>query len=168
MRFMKNSSRFEPTIARNLTRSRSGFRSSSASASTRRLNASQVSSRLRYSPELLRSASRSSLDMVEATTSGTRPEPFLRVVASVMPVWRRERSLLQEVYRLITGPGSLLPVLFGAFGESGGADGGARRVLVFVRTLAAHADRADAPPFGPDGQRTLDWHQALAADADHA
>ena len=104
MRFMKNSSRFEPTIARNLTRSRSGFRSSSASASTRRLNASQVSSRLRYSPGFRRSLSTSSpgIVVVDATTSGARPEPFLRVVGSVMPVSWRERSLLQEVYRLIT------------------------------------------------------------------
>ncbi len=47
MRFMKNSSRFDATIATNLSRSSSGTRSSSASLSTRRLNASQVSSRLR-------------------------------------------------------------------------------------------------------------------------
>jgi len=38
MRFMKNSSMFEPTIAVNFTRSSKGVRSSSASASTRLLN----------------------------------------------------------------------------------------------------------------------------------
>ena len=47
MRFMKNSSRFAATMARNFTRSSSGVRSSSASCSTRLLKASQVSSRLR-------------------------------------------------------------------------------------------------------------------------
>ena len=44
-RFMKNSSRFDVKIARNLSRSSSGTRSSSASASTRRLNSSQLRSR---------------------------------------------------------------------------------------------------------------------------
>ena len=44
MRFMKNSSRLEPKIARNLTRSSSGVRWSRASASTRRLNSSQLNS----------------------------------------------------------------------------------------------------------------------------
>jgi len=44
-RLMKNSSRLDPTIARNFSRSRSGVRSSSASASTRRLKSSQARSR---------------------------------------------------------------------------------------------------------------------------
>src|SRR6185437_14788463 len=48
-RFMKNSSIFEPVMARNLTRSSSGLYSASASLKTRRLNSSQVSSRFRYS-----------------------------------------------------------------------------------------------------------------------
>src|SRR3954463_2136101 len=49
MRFMKYSSRFDVKIPRNLTRSSSGVRSSSASCSTRRLNSSQDTSRLRNS-----------------------------------------------------------------------------------------------------------------------
>src|SRR5207302_1754471 len=114
---------------------------------------SQVSSRLRYSPGLLRSASRSSLDKVEATTSGARPEPLLRVVASVMPVWRRERSLLQEVYRLITRPGSLLPVLFGAFRESGGAGDVGREEVAAVH--AADTDRVTAGVENGDGDRQI-------------
>src|SRR5688500_13086643 len=44
---MKNSSKFELKIDRNLTRSRSGFEASSASSNTRALNSSQLSSRLR-------------------------------------------------------------------------------------------------------------------------
>ena len=48
-RTMKNSSRFELKIARNLTRSSSGTVGSRASSRTRRLNWSQLSSRLRYS-----------------------------------------------------------------------------------------------------------------------
>src|SRR5215470_13796195 len=42
---MKNSSRLEVKMARNLTRSSNGVRSSKASARTRRLNSSQVRSR---------------------------------------------------------------------------------------------------------------------------
>ncbi len=49
MRFMKNSSRFEPVIDKNFTRSSSGVRLSAASLSTRLLKRSQVSSRFRYS-----------------------------------------------------------------------------------------------------------------------
>src|SRR5262245_6199719 len=45
-RTMKNSSRFDPAIAANFTRSRSGVRGSAASSSTRSLNANQESSRL--------------------------------------------------------------------------------------------------------------------------
>ena len=45
-RTMKNSSRFEAKIARNLTRSKSGLESSCASSSTRALNSSQLNSRL--------------------------------------------------------------------------------------------------------------------------
>src|SRR3954464_3186942 len=45
---MKNSSRFVLKIERNFTRSRSGVRGSSASCSTRALNASQLSSRFKY------------------------------------------------------------------------------------------------------------------------
>src|SRR5262245_4948896 len=45
-RTMKNSSRFELTMARNLTRSRRGTEGSSASSRTRWLNASHDSSRL--------------------------------------------------------------------------------------------------------------------------
>jgi hypothetical protein len=44
---MKNSSRFELTMARNFTRSKSGTSSESASESTRSLNSSQLNSRLR-------------------------------------------------------------------------------------------------------------------------
>ncbi len=47
-RTWKNSSRLPAKMARNLTRSRSGFRSSRASCRTRALNSSQDSSRLRY------------------------------------------------------------------------------------------------------------------------
>ena len=47
-RTMKNSSRFEAKMARNLMRSSIGTVGSSASSSTRRLNASQLSSRLMY------------------------------------------------------------------------------------------------------------------------
>ena len=43
---MKNSSRFELKIDRNLTRSNSGLVGSSASSSTRALNSSQLNSRL--------------------------------------------------------------------------------------------------------------------------
>ena len=43
---MKNSSRFELKIDRNLTRSNSGLDGSSASSSTRALNSSQLNSRL--------------------------------------------------------------------------------------------------------------------------
>src|SRR3954463_14904618 len=46
---MKYSSRFDVKIPRNLTRSSSGVRSSSASCSTRRLNSSHDTSRLRNS-----------------------------------------------------------------------------------------------------------------------
>ena len=46
-RIMKNSSRLALKIARNFTRSSSGWRRSCASSSTRRLNSSQLSSRLR-------------------------------------------------------------------------------------------------------------------------
>ena len=67
MRFMKNSSRLELTIARNFTRSSSGVRSSCASRSTRRLNASQVSSRFRYHSE----ASRSTAGSDNGTASAT-------------------------------------------------------------------------------------------------
>ena len=49
MRFMKNSSRLDPVMARNFTRSSSGVRLSAASLSTRLLKRSQVSSRLKYS-----------------------------------------------------------------------------------------------------------------------
>jgi len=45
-RTMKNSPRFEPRIARNLTRSRRGLRGSRASSSTRSWNLSRLSSRL--------------------------------------------------------------------------------------------------------------------------
>ena len=45
-RIMKNSSRFEPKMARNFTRSSSGHRGFKASSSTRSLNASHDSSRL--------------------------------------------------------------------------------------------------------------------------
>src|SRR5205823_768255 len=45
-RISKNSSRFELKIVRNLTRSMSGWIGSCASSSTRRLNSSQLSSRL--------------------------------------------------------------------------------------------------------------------------
>src|SRR4051812_4824609 len=48
MRTWKNSSRLLATMARNLTRSRSGFRSSRASCRTRALNSSHDSSRFRY------------------------------------------------------------------------------------------------------------------------
>ena len=47
IRFMKNSSRFEPKMETNLSRSRSGFEGSRASARTRSLKSSQESSRLR-------------------------------------------------------------------------------------------------------------------------
>ena len=47
-RTMKNSSRFELKMARNLSRSSSGTVGSCASSSTRRLNSSQLSSRLMY------------------------------------------------------------------------------------------------------------------------
>jgi hypothetical protein len=60
IRFMKNSSRFDEKIARNLTRSNRGFRSSSASLSTLRLNSSQLRSRsshaCRVSSAVVRSA----------------------------------------------------------------------------------------------------------------
>ena len=46
-RTMKNSSRFDAVIARNFSRSSSGSDSSSASSSTRWLNSSQLSSRLK-------------------------------------------------------------------------------------------------------------------------
>ena len=46
---MKNSSRFEATIAANFTRSSRGFDTSAASSATRSLNASQESSRLKKS-----------------------------------------------------------------------------------------------------------------------
>ena len=46
-RTMKNSSRFEEVIAQNFTRSSSGLLSSSASSSTRELNSSHDSSRLK-------------------------------------------------------------------------------------------------------------------------
>ena len=46
-RTWKNSSRFDEKMAENFTRSSSGTRSSSASASTRVLKSSQESSRLR-------------------------------------------------------------------------------------------------------------------------
>src|SRR5262245_1399464 len=42
---MKNSSRLEPTMATNLSRSKSGVRSSAASCRTRWLNSSQLRSR---------------------------------------------------------------------------------------------------------------------------
>jgi len=44
IRFMKNSSRFDEKMARNFTRSSRGVRTSSASASTRRLNSIQLKS----------------------------------------------------------------------------------------------------------------------------
>ena len=47
-RTMKNSSRFEPVMARNFSRSSSGIVGSHASSSTRWLNSSQLSSRLMY------------------------------------------------------------------------------------------------------------------------
>ena len=56
MRFMKNSSRFDPTIARNFSRSRRGVRESFASFSTLLLNSNQVNSRLRYKFDSERSA----------------------------------------------------------------------------------------------------------------
>ena len=48
---MKNSSRFEPKMERNLTRSKSGCLGSHASSSTRRLNSSHDNSRLMYSED---------------------------------------------------------------------------------------------------------------------
>src|SRR3954451_22465007 len=51
---MKNSSRFEETIARNFTRSSSGTSGSSASCSTRSLKSIHDSSRLKYNPGSLR------------------------------------------------------------------------------------------------------------------
>src|SRR5499433_4337852 len=50
-RFMKNSSRFEVKMARNLTLSRSGVRLSRASASTRSLKSSQLRSRSSHTSE---------------------------------------------------------------------------------------------------------------------
>src|SRR5215207_7260623 len=47
-RTMKNSSMFEPKMARNFRRSSSGLRSSCASSRTRRWNSSRLSSRLMY------------------------------------------------------------------------------------------------------------------------
>ena len=57
-RTWKNSSRLPAKMARNLTRSRSGLRSSRASWSTRALNSSQLSSRLRIGPRWSRAARR--------------------------------------------------------------------------------------------------------------
>ncbi len=54
-RTMKNSSRFEEAIAQNFTRSSSGVLGSSASSSTRELNCSHDSSRLKYSARSSRS-----------------------------------------------------------------------------------------------------------------
>src|SRR4051794_7383882 len=51
---MKNSSRFDETIARNFTRSSSGTSGSSASCSTRSLKSIHDSSRLKYNPGSLR------------------------------------------------------------------------------------------------------------------
>ena len=48
---MKNSSRLPAKMARNFTRSRRGWLSSSASSNTRQLNCSQLSSRLMYRSE---------------------------------------------------------------------------------------------------------------------
>ena len=54
-RTMKNSSRFEPVMARNLSRSRRGSAASCAHCSTRSLNSSQLSSRLIKCDEALAS-----------------------------------------------------------------------------------------------------------------
>src|SRR5215470_6102713 len=93
MRFMKNSSMFEAVMARNLTRSSSGVRSSSASCSTRSLNASQVSSRLRYhsgpsrSGEAARSASAAGApggSTIAARTGGLARETSRELLGGVI------------------------------------------------------------------------------------
>ena len=80
-RTMKNSSRLVPTMARNFTRSRSGCDGSWACASTRRLNSSQLISRLMYREGDVRSAGSrlAQSTLVEPSTCEAR----LRLVAGV-------------------------------------------------------------------------------------
>ena len=74
MRFIKNSSRLEVKIARNLTRSRSAVRSSIASASTRPLNASQLKSRSSHcGPLIFEAAFRSGGEVWSMDGCGVRP-----------------------------------------------------------------------------------------------
>src|SRR4051812_15486820 len=88
---MKNSSRFEPTIDRNLTRSSSGCDGSVACARTRSLNSSQLSSRLMYSAGFLRSAG--SIAVSAARGGSTRSTARERVVRARRSVrWRRSAT----------------------------------------------------------------------------
>ena len=77
-RIMKNSSRFEEKIERNLRRSSNGLRSSSASSRTRAWNASRLSSRLKKNCGWAGTASISA-DCASFGNSCTRVSRFVTV-----------------------------------------------------------------------------------------
>jgi hypothetical protein len=82
-RIMKNSSRFDAVIARNFTRSSSGWLQSRAWSSTRSLNSSQLSSRLMYSPRLRRSVGAISRDGTATSGGGSGRRARRRVLVCV-------------------------------------------------------------------------------------
>src|ERR1043166_792381 len=93
-RTMKNSSRFEPVIARNFRRSMSGTAGSIASCSTRRLNSSQLNSRLKNSGSRLR--------MARSPAGAQRDRHavhFLEHVALFLERETFERAVLRGAYR---------------------------------------------------------------------
>src|ERR1700693_1507148 len=77
---MKNSSRFVLVIDRNLSRSSSGTDGSVASSNTRRLNSSQLNSRLRKRRRVL-SIGHQPLRRFRVADDGFHPEDLLEQVA---------------------------------------------------------------------------------------
>src|SRR5262249_39558890 len=103
-RIIKNSSKLAAKMARNLTRSRRGWRSSRASSRTRQLNCNQLSSRLIYRD----GSSKSTVDLAAWCDGDNRCAGIESSVCSWSKGWQTLLGIATEVYHARTQFAALL------------------------------------------------------------